>query len=253
LDAVFENIPLHAHILVADDNSPDGTAGIVEKIQETYPERLHLLKRPGKQGLAAAYLAAFGWGLSRQYDVFLEIDADFSHKPEFIPVMLAEIAAHDAVIGSRNVPGGGVEDWSFLRKLVSKGGSLYARAVLGCPVKDLTGGFNMWTKTALDRIGLENIISQGYAFQVELKYRAWAAGCRIKEIPIIFPDRNRGASKMSKEIFLEALLNIWKIKRDVGKNTAPDQFFKFAVTGGLGTITNLVIFVTVHGYSAKFM
>jgi dolichol-phosphate mannosyltransferase len=242
LDAVFENIPLHAHILVADDNSPDGKADIVEKIQKTYPERLHLLKRPGKQGLAAAYLAAFGWGLSRQYDVFLEIDADFSHKPEYIPAMLAEIAAHDAVTGSRSVPGGGVEDWSFLRKLVSKGGSLYARAVLGCPVQDLTGGFNMWTKTALDRIGLENIISQGYAFQVELKYRAWATGYRIKEIPIIFPDRKRGASKMSKEIFFEALLNIWKIKRDVGKNTAPDQFFKFAVTGGLGTITNLVIF-----------
>jgi putative flippase GtrA len=114
--------------------------------------------------------------------------------------------------------------------------------LLGCPIKDLTGGFNMWTKSALEKIRLENIISKGYSFQVEMKYRAWAAGCAIKEIPIIFTDRKAGASKMSKKIFFEALLNMWKIKRSGGVNTAVDQFTKFAVTGGLGTITNLLIF-----------
>ncbi|MDR1470230.1 MAG: glycosyltransferase family 2 protein [Spirochaetaceae bacterium] len=242
IDAVFEHAPSEVHVLVIDDNSPDGTAQIVEKIQKNYPERLHLLNRPGKQGLAAAYLAAFAWGLAKGYDIFLEMDADFSHNPAYIPVMLAEIETHDVVIGSRNIKGGGVEGWTFLRNVVSKGGSLYARAVLGCPVKDLTGGFNMWTKAALEKIGLANIISKGYSFQVEMKYRAHIAGCRIKEIPIIFPDRKFGASKMSKKIFFEALVNIWKIKFVAGSGTAFTQFVKFSLTGGLGTVTNLVIF-----------
>jgi putative flippase GtrA len=114
--------------------------------------------------------------------------------------------------------------------------------VLGCPVKDLTGGFNMWTKDALEKIGLRNIISKGYSFQVEMKYRAWAAGCALKEIPIVFTDRKAGISKMSRKIFFEALINVWKIKQSAGKNTAAEQFVKFAVTGGLGAVTNLVIF-----------
>jgi dolichol-phosphate mannosyltransferase len=219
LDAVFANAPADAHILVIDDNSPDGTAGIVKDKREKCAERLHLLERPGKQGLAAAYLSAFEWGLSRGYDVFLEMDADFSHNPKYIPEMLREIQTYDAVIGSRNVRGGGVEGWSFVRNLISKGGSLYSRAVLGCPIKDLTGGFNMWTKTALEKIGLENIISKGYSFQVEMKYRSQAAGCAVKEIPIVFTDRKAGASKMSKRIFFEAMLNMWKIRRSVGKTT----------------------------------
>jgi dolichol-phosphate mannosyltransferase len=242
LEAVFANIPPGAHVLVVDDNSPDGTAHIVTAAREKYGERLHLLERPEKQGLAAAYLAAFEWGLSRGYGVFLEMDADFSHNPRYIPAMLKEIQAHDAVIGSRNIRGGGVEGWSYTRNIISKGGSCYSRAVLGCPIKDLTGGFNMWTKTALQKIVLENIISKGYSFQVEMKYRAWAAGCAVKEIPIVFTDRKAGASKMSKKIFFEALLNVWKIKKSAGKAAALDQFVKFAVTGGLGTVTNLVIF-----------
>jgi dolichol-phosphate mannosyltransferase len=241
IDAVFSNAPSHAHILVVDDNSPDGTARIVEKAIETYPGRLHLLNRPEKQGLAAAYLAAFEWGIVKGYGVFLEMDADFSHNPAYIPAMLEEIQTHDVVIGSRNIQGGGVEGWTFLRNVISKGGSFYSRAVLCCPVKDLTGGFNMWTKVALERIGLRNIISKGYSFQVEMKYRAYIAGCSIKEIPIIFPDRKRGVSKMSKKIFLEALLNMWKIKFVAGSATLT-QFIKFSLTGGLGAITNLVIF-----------
>ncbi|GHV36277.1 hypothetical protein AGMMS50268_29470 [Spirochaetia bacterium] len=242
IKTLFEHIPQNAEILVIDDNSPDGTAALVEKLIPSYPARLHILNRPEKQGLAAAYLAAFNWGFNRDYDVFLEMDADFSHKPEYIPKMLKEISAYDVVIGSRNIKGGGVEGWSVIRNMISKGGSLYSRMVLGCPIKDLTGGFNMWHKTALEKICLQNIISRGYSFQVEMKYRSFCAGCSIKEIPIIFPDRKYGKSKMSKGIFMEALINIWKIKKAVGRESGIDQFVKFAITGGLGTVTNLAIF-----------
>ncbi|MDR0721478.1 MAG: glycosyltransferase family 2 protein [Treponema sp.] len=242
IKAVFENIPPEGEILVIDDNSPDGTAKIVESLIHDYPRRLHILNRPEKQGLARAYLAAFDWGLSRDYDAFLEMDADFSHNPKYIPEMINAVQTHEAVIGSRNIKGGGVEGWSVLRNFISKGGSFYARTVLGCPVRDLTGGFNMWTRTALQKINLSQIISRGYSFQVEMKYRAYAAGCRIKEIPILFTDRKFGNSKMSKKIFMEALVTMWKIKKSAGRDTGIDQFFKFLVTGGLGTITNLLIF-----------
>ena len=216
---VFEHLPENSSqqssVLVIDDNSPDGTAAIVERLIAQYPNRLHILKRSGKQGLGKAYLAAFEWGLSRDFDVFLEIDADFSHNPQYIPEMLCEIKTHDVVIGSRNIQGGGVEGWSALRNCISKGGSLYARLVLRCPIKDLTGGFNMWRKNALLTIGLDRIVSEGYLFQIEMKYRAWRSGCSIKEIPILFTDRTQGASKMSKKILLEALIKIWTIKRNV--------------------------------------
>jgi len=242
LKLVFEHIPPQAEILVIDDNSPDGTAAAVEKAAEQYHGRLHLLKRPCKQGLAQAYLAAFQWGMERDYDVFLEMDADFSHNPKYIPEMLKKIESHDVVIGSRNIKNGKVEGWTFIRNLISKGGSLYSRMVLGCPVMDLTGGFNMWRRNALEKIGLTSIISKGYSFQIEMKYKAFLAGCRITEIPIVFTDRKQGMSKMSRKILLEALVNIWKIKQRSGRETFFGQFLKFAVTGGLGTITNLVIF-----------
>jgi len=240
ITSVF-NVSPNCNILVVDDNSPDGTAAAVEKIIADTPA-LHILKRSGKQGLASAYIDGFKWGISKGYDIFLEMDADFSHKPEYIPQMLEQIKTHDVVIGSRNIKGGSVEGWSALRNMISKGGSLYSRVVLGCPIMDLTGGFNMWRKTALDKIGLDSIISKGYSFQVEMKFKAYHYGCTIKEIPILFPDRKHGSSKMSKKIFLEALVNIWKIEKETGVNNAIDQFFKFAVTGGLGTATNLFIF-----------
>jgi putative flippase GtrA len=151
--------------------------------------------------------------------------------------MIEQIQTHDVVIGSRNIPGGGVVGWPFLRKLISKGGSLYARLVLGCPVRDLTGGFNMWRKTALEKTGLSSIISKGYSFQIEMKYKAYRGGCSITEIPIIFAERRQGVSKMTRQIFLEALLAVWEIK-----NPNLVEFIKFAITGGLGTITNLAIF-----------
>jgi len=239
---VFEHAPPQTEILVIDDNSPDGTGAAVEKLTGQYPGKLHLLKRPCKQGLAQAYLAAFEWGMERDYDIFLEMDADFSHNPEYIPEMLKEIELHDVVIGSRNIKNGRVEGWTFLRHLISKGGSLYSRMVLGCPVMDLTGGFNMWRKSALEKIGLSTIISRGYSFQIEMKYKAFLAGCGIAEIPIVFIDRKHGTSKMSRKILLEALVNIWKIRQRPGRETGFGQFLKFAVTGGLGTITNLAVF-----------
>ena len=240
IKAVFSYIPQNAAILVVDDNSPDGTASAVEKLSADYPGRLHILNRPEKQGLAAAYLAGFSWGWNDSWDVFLEIDADFSHNPQYIPIMHDYIKTNDVVIGSRNIKGGGVEGWSFARNAISKGGSFYARLVLGCPIRDLTGGFNMWRKSALEKINLASIISQGYSFQIEMKYKAYRAGCSVKEIPILFTDRKQGKSKMSKKIFFEALFNIWKIRNS--DKPALAEFFKFAVTGGLGTITNLVIF-----------
>lgn len=202
-------------ILVVDDGSPDGTGNAVKNMQSEYGGRynnLFLLDRSEKSGLADAYLTGFRWGMEHGFDVFLEMDADFSHKPQYIPQMISQLSDYDVVIGSRNIKGGSVEGWSALRNFISKGGSLYSRIVLGCPVKDLTGGYNMWTQKALDAIGLENVISRGYSFQIEMKYRAYKAGMRIKEIPIIFPDRVAGKSKMSKKIFIEAFVKIWKIR-----------------------------------------
>ena len=242
LQAVFEHIPHDADVLVIDDNSPDGTARLVEAAAARYPGRLYLLNRPDKGGLAQAYLAAFDWGLPRDYDVFLEIDADFSHNPAYIPGMIEAIQDHDVVIGSRNIRGGGVEGWPFFRQLISKGGSWYSRVILGCPVRDLTGGFNMWRKSALEKIGLCSIISKGYSFQIEMKYRAYVAGCSIEEIPILFSERKRGTSKMSKEIFLEALAAVWKMKKQFGGDSGINQFVKFGITGALGTLTNTALF-----------
>ena len=242
IQRLFQIIPDYVNILVVDDNSPDGTGKTVELLLSDYPNRLFLMAREGKQGLASAYIAGFHWGLSRDYDVFLEMDADFSHKPEYIPEMLEQIKTYDVVIGSRNIKGGGVEGWPLLRNMISKGGSLYSQLVLSCPVKDLTGGFTMWRKAALEKIGLDTIISKGYSFQIEMKFKAYQSGCSIKEIPIVFVDRKYGNSKMSKKIFMEALVNIWKIKKNAGIDNAIDQFIKFMITGGLGTVTNLIIF-----------
>lgn len=210
---VFAVIPADAGILVVDDGSPDGTGKAVKDIQNQYAGRLSILERTQKSGLADAYITGFRWGMDNGYDVLCEMDADFSHKPEYLPAMWDAIQSNDVAIGSRNVRGGSVEGWTFTRNLISKGGSLYSRMVLGCPVKDLTGGFNMWRKAALDKIGLDTIISKGYSFQIEMKYKAYKAGCSIKEIPISFPDRKFGESKMSKGIFMEALKAVWRIRR----------------------------------------
>lgn len=218
ITALFKVIDESTGVLIIDDNSPDGTGAAVEKLAGNYAGRLRLVKRPGKQGVATAYIEGFRLGMEQGYDAFLEIDADFSHNPAYIPELLEKLKTHDVAIGSRNIRGGGVEGWSALRNIISKGGSLYSRLILGCPVKDLTGGFNMWSKRALEKIGLETIISRGYSFQIEMKYRAYKAGCSIIEIPIIFVDRKQGTSKMSKKIFFEAMLNVIRIKGRVKKS-----------------------------------
>lgn len=210
---VFSAIAEDAGILVVDDGSPDGTAAAVKELQGQYDGRLNLLERSQKSGLADAYITGFRWGMENGYDVLCEMDADFSHKPEYLPVMYECIQSNDVVIGSRNVKGGSVEGWTFMRNLISKGGSLYSRIVLGCPVRDLTGGFNMWRKDVLEKIGLDTIISKGYSFQIEMKYKAFKAACSIKEIPIQFPDRKFGQSKMSGGIFMEALKAVWRIRK----------------------------------------
>ena len=215
---VFRHIPENASVLVVDDGSPDGTADAVRSMQKSFGERLALLERTGKQGLAGAYIAGFSWGIQGGgFDVLCEMDADFSHKPEYLPKLYDAILTHDVAIGSRNVAGGSVEGWSCVRNFISKGGSLYARAILGCPIKDLTGGFNMWRRSALEKIGLDSIISKGYAFQIEMKYRAYRSGCSVQEIPIVFPDRTAGVSKMSGGIFFEAVRAVFRIKAAVKK------------------------------------
>jgi dolichol-phosphate mannosyltransferase len=234
---IFSKIPEKVDILVIDDNSPDKTAVKVKELMLNNKERLFLLERPEKSGLASAYINGFKWGINKGYSYFLEMDADFSHDPGYIQPMLEKIEDYDVVIGSRNIKGGGVEGWSPVRNFISKGGSLYSRIILGCPIKDLTGGFNLWRKDTLDKIDLDSIISTGYSFQIEMKYKAYKAGCCYVELPIIFKDRTRGKSKMSKGIFFGALANVWRLRF---KNI--DLFLKFFITGGLGTITNLVIF-----------
>lgn len=210
---VFKQEPL-VHILVVDDNSPDGTQACVEDMQKTFTFQLHLLKRAGKQGLGKAYLAGFAWALENGYDFIVEMDADFSHRPEDLSKMLqaAQKAEVDFVIGSRYVPGGQTVNWSWLRKLISRGGSLYSRLILGYPIRDWTGGFNGWKAPVLRGLGLHTIQSNGYSFQIELKYKASKLGFKCQEVPIVFADRRVGQSKMSLKIVLEAFYRVWLIR-----------------------------------------
>ena len=198
-------------VLVVDDSSPDGTAKFVEEFSKN-EKRVHVLVRPAKQGLGKAYLAGFAWGLNHNYDVLTEMDADFSHAPHHLDEILALIDKHDVVIGSRYVKGGGTVNWGIIRKIISRGGSLYSRLILGYPLRDWTGGFNCWRKEVLEKINLSGIQSNGYSFQIELKYKALKNGYKIYESPIVFEDRRVGQSKMSLKIVLEAFYKVWMIK-----------------------------------------
>lgn len=215
LDTVFGYSELaSAHILIVDDNSPDQTGQAVQKLinEKKYENRLHLLERDGKLGLGTAYITGFKWGLEQGFDVLIEMDADFSHNPDYLAPILKELESVDFMVGSRYVEGGGVENWGLLRQFISRFGSFYARTILGMPMRDLTGGFNFWKREVLETIGLDRIQSNGYAFQVELKYRAWRKGFTFREYPIIFADRCKGASKMSQKIVIEAMYRVWKIR-----------------------------------------
>ncbi len=196
-------------ILIVDDNSPDNTAQIVK---DAKIEGVNILKRQGKLGLASAYIDGFKLGQSLGYDAFIQMDADFSHNPKYLPDMIEYLKDNDFVVASRNVEEGGVSNWPFFRKIISKCGSLYARTILNCPIKDLTGGFNGYKFETLNKIDLDNIISNGYSFQIEMKYKAHRAGLKYKEFPIIFEDRKLGNSKMNSRIFIEAMLNVVKLK-----------------------------------------
>ncbi len=214
LDLISRTDPA-AHVLIVDDNSPDRTYEIVERLMQTsYPGRLFLLKRAGKLGLGTAYIAGFKWALARDYDYIFEMDADFSHDPKYLPAFLAAIEKNDLVLGSRYVPGGGVKNWGLLRKFISRGGSLYARTILGLSLRDLTGGFKCFRRQVLEAIDLDSVKSNGYSFQIEMTYRAHCQGFRICETPIVFEDRTAGKSKMSRKIFLEAVLMVWKLRLD---------------------------------------
>lgn len=202
-----------AHVLVVDDNSPDGTGAIADELAASEP-RISVLHRPGRLGLGTAYVDAFELGLqSPEYDYFFEMDTDLSHDPNYLPSFLRELrGGADVVIGSRNVPGGGVQGWGPYRHFLSKGGSLYSRAVLGVSVKDMTSGYKAFTRRALESINLGRVRSNGYSFQVELNYRALRQGLRVSEVPIIFVDRRAGESKMNRRIVLEAVTMVWRLR-----------------------------------------
>ncbi len=199
------------HILVVDDNSPDGTWNFVEE-ESKKNNRVHLLKRKSKMGLGTAYIAGFKYALENNYDFVFEMDADFSHDPKEIPNFLKEIKNNDLVLGSRYIHGVNVVNWPMRRLLLSSFANIYTRIITGMPVKDATGGFKCFRIDVLKAINLEKIKSNGYAFQIEMTFKAWKKGFRIKEMSIVFVDRMKGQSKMSRKIVREAVTMVWKLR-----------------------------------------
>jgi dolichol-phosphate mannosyltransferase len=205
--AVLEHLPESRHVLIVDDNSPDGTGEIADRLAAA-DESIAVLHRKHKEGLGPAYLAGFRVALEGGADRVIEMDADFSHDPSYLPELIAATEGADLAIGSRYVPGGGITDWGPARRFISRGGSAYARAALGLPIKDLTGGFKCFRRIVLETINLDTIEARGYAFQVETTYRAIKEGFRVVEVPITFKDRADGTSKMSRSIVAEAM---WRV------------------------------------------
>ncbi|MBR59377.1 MAG: dolichyl-phosphate beta-D-mannosyltransferase [Myxococcales bacterium] len=209
-EGIFSVVP-DIHVLVVDDNSPDGTGAIADERAASDP-RVHVLHREGKLGLGTAYIAGFKWALERDYTHIFEMDADLSHQPKYLPDFLKKAEDHQLVLGSRALPGGGTEGWGMGRKVLSRGGTLYTRTILWLPYTDLTGGFKCFHREVLESIDLDSVQSEGYAFQIELTWRAHRRGFKVGEVPIIFPDRTLGNSKMSKNIFWEAVTMVWKLR-----------------------------------------
>jgi dolichol-phosphate mannosyltransferase len=213
IEAVRGTLP-EAGVLVVDDNSPDGTGALADAIAAR-DDHVRVMHRAGKLGLGTAYVQAFQKGLAEGYDRFFEMDADLSHDVRYLPDFVRALdGGADIVIGSRNIPGGGVEGWGFGRHFISKGGSIYSRVILGLGVRDLTSGYKAFTRRALEAINLETVHSNGYSFQIEMTYRAIRRGMRVEEVPIVFVDRTLGKSKMSRRIFLEAVGMVWKLRLD---------------------------------------
>ncbi|GHH75982.1 dolichol-phosphate mannosyltransferase [Streptomyces sulfonofaciens] len=218
---VRESVPA-VHVLVADDNSPDGTGKLADELAAV-DDHVHVLHRTGKEGLGAAYLAGFRWGLERDYGVLIEMDADGSHQPEELPRLLTALGHADLVLGSRWVPGGRVVNWPKSRELLSRGGSTYSRLMLDMPLRDITGGYRAFRRETLEGLGLHQVASQGYCFQVDLARRSVKAGYQVVEVPITFVERAHGDSKMSRDIVVEALWRVtsWGVTERVGKLLNP--------------------------------
>lgn len=216
IESLFEAIFVvnnDVNILIVDDNSPDKTYELVEQLMHgKYQDKLFLIKRAGKLGLGTAYVAGFKWALANGFDYIMEMDADFSHNPIYINDFLREIKNADLVIGSRYVSGGGVVNWGIGRKFISRGGGVYSRLILGIPVNDVTGGYKCFRRKVLESINLDSVKSNGYSFQIEMNYRTYLKGFRIKEVPIVFEDRRVGKSKMSRKIFMEAIMMVWRLR-----------------------------------------
>ena len=213
VDALFGLPVENLSILVVDDNSPDGTGQIADDLAKQHPGRVSVLHRKVKEGLGAAYIAGFKEALKSDADYIIQMDCDFSHQPKYIPAMVEAAATHDLVIGSRYIRGGGVdESWSFYRKALSWfANGVYVRTLLGVPVHDATGGFKLWRRQTLIGLDLERVRSNGYVFQVEMTYIACRLGFKVAEVPIYFPDRERGHSKMDTNIAVEAALRTWQV------------------------------------------
>ena len=199
------------HLLIVDDSSPDGTANKVKELQADY-SNLYLEERPTKDGLGTAYIYGFKWAIEREYDRIVQMDADLSHDPNDVPHLVNLLDEHDLIIGSRYVEGVSVVNWPIRRLMLSYGANLYSRVITGMPIKDSTGGFKAWRREVLEELDLNAVRSQGYSFQIEMNFRTWCKGFRIKEVPIIFVDRTIGESKMSKNIVYEAIFMVWRLR-----------------------------------------
>ena len=210
VEEVLDTAPVD--VLVIDDNSADGTGRVADLLAKKNPGRVFVLHRGRKLGLGTAYVDGFRWGLERGYRLLLEMDADFSHQPRYLPELLRAAETFDVVLGSRYVDGGGTENWGLVRQALSRGGSVYTRSILHLPVKDPTTGFKCFRREVLDAVDLATVTTTGYAFQIELTYRAWKLGFRIKEVPIVFFERENGRSKMSGDIVREAVTAVWKMR-----------------------------------------
>lgn len=205
------NIRPELHVLIVDDNSPDGTANIVKELMENH-HRIHLLERAQKAGIGPAYIAGFKWGLDKNFDVFIEMDADLSHRPRYLPRFLDLLKDADVVAGSRWMKGGGIANWPMRRVLLSRGASLYCKLIMGVPIYDMTGGYIAYRRHVLETIDLDDVRSDGYCFQIEMKYRSLKAGFKVIETPIMFTDRKAGDSKISRRIVYEALWRVWVLR-----------------------------------------
>jgi len=199
------------HVLIVDDNSPDGTGQIADSMSKEN-DRLFVIHRPNKSGLGTAYITGFKFALQRSYDYIFEMDSDFSHDPKYIPHFLEAIKDADLILGSRYISGVNVINWPMSRLLLSYYANVYSRVITGLPVKDATGGFKCYRREVLEAIDLDKVKSNGYSFQIEMSFRAWKKGFRIKEVPIVFEDRRAGQSKMSKKIVREAVWMVWRLR-----------------------------------------